>query len=308
MNKKRIIQLLKIMQSYTDMDHKLSIKEILSLLEKQGIPSADRKTLYDDFKALDEMGYDVEYDEGYYLSEAPFSVSEVKIIIDSLDSLKNLDETFLSRLKEKLYSFISVYETEDLIRLEYQSRHKDLHFINRLEDSLEAIRKNCLLRIQRAKKAKSEDIGPLFLHRENDYYYLYYHYPQSEKIYHVRFDNIVSMQILEEKDLIDIPVQKVIAHIEESSSGFHSFENQTLLFEIIEDSEYLRSRLQDDFSNIIFTKNGFSARVSISDAFFSKLTSYADKIKISDPKIAERYIEYLEKIITRNSQVNRSNQ
>ncbi|MCR4632846.1 MAG: WYL domain-containing protein [Erysipelotrichaceae bacterium] len=307
MNKQRILRLIFLLQRYSDMDHKLKISQIFDLLEKEGIPSADRKTLYDDFKILGMLGYDVEYDEGYYLGEAPFSVSEIKIIIDSLDSLKNLDRAFLEKVKDKLYSFLSVYEEKDLRALEYHHKHKDVHFINRLEDSLEAIRKNKIVEIRRAKRSKSESIVPLFLYRENDHYYLYYHYVQNEKIYHVRFDNLLSMKLTEESDSLFLPLEKVLSHIEESSSSFHTSENVLLRFQIMQDSEYLRSRLQDDFPNIVFTRNGFSARVSVSDAFFARLTSYGDQIKISDPQIAERYIAFLSKIITRNNPENRSN-
>ncbi|MBO5527029.1 MAG: hypothetical protein J5946_03190, partial [Erysipelotrichaceae bacterium] len=97
MNKQRLFSLVSIMKEYSDMDHKLSIGEICALLEKEGITSVNRKTLYDDFRSMEIFGYDVEYENGYYLSEAPFSVSEIKIIIDSLNSLKNLDDRFLKK-------------------------------------------------------------------------------------------------------------------------------------------------------------------------------------------------------------------
>ena len=308
MNKERTIRLLRILRKNTDMDHKLSVAEISALLEAEGLKPVDRKTLYDDFRNLELFGYDVEYDGGYYLSEAPFTVSEIKIIVDSINSLKNLDDRFLLRLKDKLYSFISIYEEKDLKKIEYRNRHRDAHFINRLEDALQAIRKEKMLSITRNGKKKSEDIVPLFLYRDNDYYYLYYHYPQSEKIYHVRFDNIASASFLERSDDILIPMSRILSNIEESTSSFHSAESRTLTFEIYEDSDYLRRRLQDDFASLVFTKNGFSARVSISDAFFARLASYGDKIKISDPEIAERYVNYLNKIITRNTSVKRNSQ
>ena len=308
MNKERTIGLLRILRKNTDMDHKLSVAEISALLEAEGLKPVDRKTLYDDFRNLELFGYDVEYDGGYYLSEAPFTVSEIKIIVDSINSLKNLDDRFLLRLKDKLYSFISIYEEKDLKKIEYRNRHRDAHFINRLEDALQAIRKEKMLSITRNGKKKSEDIVPLFLYRDNDYYYLYYHYPQSEKIYHVRFDNIASASFLERSDDILIPMSRILSNIEESTSSFHSAESRTLTFEIYEDSDYLRRRLQDDFASLVFTKNGFSARVSISDAFFARLASYGDKIKISDPEIAERYVNYLNKIITRNTSVKRNSQ
>ena len=257
MNKKRLLELIEIMKSKSDMEHKLSLAQIIELLEERGIEVNNRKTLYDDFKVLSEYGFEIEYDGAYYLSESPFSLSEIKIIIDSLNSLKNLDDSFLKRISEKMYSFISEYEVKQLI-------------------------------------------APVFLHRQNDYYYLYYHYPEKDKLYHVRFDNILDTNISDIDNDIIISHAKLIDHINESSNSFSTGKSSTVKIKIINDSEYLRSRLIDDFPNIVFTKDGFSLKVSISGAFFSKLTAYKDDIKISDKSIADQYIDYLKRIIICN--------
>ena len=300
MHRERLLKLLELLISYTDMDHKLSINELCDLLSDEGVSVSNRKTLYEDFKLLSKMGYEIEYDNGYYLLEAPFSLSEIKIMIDSLNSLKNLDEHFLNSLKKKLYSFISIYETKQLKKLEYQNKHKDRKFLNRLEDVLNALNSDSMIIIQRINKTK-EEIAPLFLHRQNDFYYLYYHYPQSDKIYHTRFDNILSTTLSDIRNDIDIPIEKVIEHIEESTSSFHSGKGKLVKIEIVEDSSYLRQRLEDDFPNLIFTSKGFSIRASINDVFFARLVSYGEQIKISDRNIADQYIDFLNRIITRNS-------
>ena len=307
MNKKRILKLIEIMRRQSDMDHKLSLSQISALLDEDGISNINRKTLYDDFRTLSEYGYDIEYDDGYYLSEAPFSLSEIKIIIDSLNSLRNLDERFLDGLKRKLYSFISIYETDELKKLEYRNTHSDRRFINRMEDSLQAIMNNETLKNRRINKEEEEEIVPLFLHRENDYYYLYYHYVGNDRIYHVRFDNILKMKNTGNRSEILVDTSKIISHIAESSSSFYSAKAKLIRFEITDNSPYLRQRLQDDFPDLVFTKNGFSIRASISDAFFAKLTSYGDQIKISDAAVADQYIAFLNKIITRNNSENKSN-
>ena len=298
-NKKRILQLTEILKKNTDMNHKLSLNEIATLLENEGITIQNRKTLYDDFKVLNDYGYEVEYNNGYYLIESPFSISEIKIIIDSLNSLKNLDESLLNKLNEKLYSFVSDYEEKLLRKLEYHTKHSDKKFIHRLEDTLEAIDKNTTLIIKRKDK-NEEEICPIFLYRDNDFYYLYYHYLNNEKIYHMRFDNILNMKLTNNINDINIAKSKIIEHINASSNSFYSNKAESINFKILQDSEYLRSRLSNDFSNIIFTKDGFSIKASVNNAFFSKIVSYSNEIKISDKKIADKFIDYLNKIIIRN--------
>ena len=298
-NKKRLLTLIDILKKYSDMEHKLSLNEIVTYLEEEDIDISNRKTLYDDFKILSECGLEVEYDKGYYLLEAPFSLSEIKILIDSLNSLKNLDNKVLQRIQDKLYSFVSIYEQDLLEKLEYHNKHKDAKFINRLEDTLEAIRSETTLIIQRKNKDE-EEVGPLFLYRNNDYYYLYYHYLNSEKIYHTRFDNILNTKLTNNHDEITISRNKIINHIEESSNAFYSNKAETIEIKIINDSELLRNRLNDDFKNIIFTQDGFSIKASINNVFFSKLVAYGTDIKISDKDIANSYTNYLKNIINQN--------
>ncbi|MBR4421406.1 MAG: hypothetical protein IKS69_02620, partial [Erysipelotrichaceae bacterium] len=157
MNKQRILELIRIMRNKTDAEHKLTIRELMSELDQKAIKVSDRKTLYDDFHDLEEYGLIVENDNGrYYLQDAPFSLAEIKILTDSLNSLKDLDDRFVSELKDKLYAYISQYEMADLQKLEYQTRHANKHLIHRLEDTLEAIREQKTILIQRKGKDKEE--------------------------------------------------------------------------------------------------------------------------------------------------------
>ena len=307
MNRERIITLIEILRKHSDADHPLNANDLIRLLEENGVKIANRKTIYEDIRSLSDHGFDVENtNDGYYLSEAPFSLSEIKIISDSLNSLKTVDSQFLDKLNSKLYSFISEYEEEDLKKLEYTTKHEKGRFINRLEDTLHALNNNETLIIRRKNKKENEEIAPLFLHRLNDHYYLYYHYQNSDKIYHCRFDNITQIKLTDHKNDIVIPKEEIIRNINESTNAYFSKKAETIRFEIAEDSEEIRSRLQDDFPNIMFTRDGFALKVSVNHVLFSKLVAYGEKIKISDPKTAEEYIDYLKKIITRNSSGNRN--
>ena len=300
MNKQRILELVRILRKKTDPDHKLTVADLMNELDQKEIRVSNRKTFYDDFRSLEEYGLIVENDHGrYYLSEAPFSLAEIKILTDSLNSLKDLDDRFVNGLKEKLYSFVSEHETRDLKDLEYSTKHRDTHFIHRLEDTLQAIRQHKMILVSR-KKHSNEEIAPLFLYRENEHYYLYYHYPGNEKIYHLRFDHIDDIRLTETGDDLTIPLDRIVGLIRESTNAFHSAKTKTIRFVILNDSETLRDRLRDDFPNLIFSKNGFSIKASISDALFAKLAGYGTDIKISDEDIAHEYTEYLDKIIRNN--------
>jgi predicted DNA-binding transcriptional regulator YafY len=53
--KQKLVRLIEILIKHTDTDHGLTINEIIEKLSDYGI-SAERKSLYDDFFVLEEMG------------------------------------------------------------------------------------------------------------------------------------------------------------------------------------------------------------------------------------------------------------
>lgn len=294
-NKKKILYLIEILKKNSNFDKHLSLDEIISLLEHKNIRVDNRKTLYDDFKILNECGVNVEYDNGYYLLDCPFNLSEIKIIQDSINSLKNLDTSFKNDLNNKLYSFISSDEEKLLEEIKYTNTQKTQKLLPKMEDVLEAIRTHKMISIT-TKNNQIQDIFPIFIHRANDYYYFYFHYQDNTKIYHYRFDNIKDVLIKDTVDNINIPTKKIISHINESSNSFYTKETTKVNITISDSCPKTISRLLDDFPGIIINKNKATLFVSINQIFFSKILAYGNEIKISDETIAYQYVEYLKSI------------
>lgn len=297
-NKKRILYLIEILKKNSNFDKHLTLDEIITLLEEKNIKVDNRKTLYDDFKILNECGINVEYDNGYYLLDCPFNLSEIKIIQDSINSLKNLDTSFKNDINNKLYSFISSDEEKLLEEIKYTNTQKAQKLLPKMEDILEAIKNHKMVSIT-TKNNQIQDVFPIFIHRANDYYYFYFHYQDSNKIYHYRFDNIKDVLIKDTVDNINIPTKKIINHINESSNSFYTKETTKVNITFKTDSNMdsnLIGRLSDDFPGIIINKDKATLFVSINQIFFSKILAYGNEIKISDETIAYQYVEYLESI------------
>ena len=293
-NKKRILYLIEILKKNSNFDRHLSLDEIISLLEHKNIRVDNRKTLYDDFKILNECGYNVEYDNGYYLLDCPFNLSEIKIIQDSINSLKNLDTSFKNDINNKLYSFISSDEEKLLEDIKYTNTQKAQKLLPKMEDILEAIKNHKMVSIT-TKNNQIQNVFPIFIHRANDYYYFYFHYQDNNKIYHYRFDNIKDVLIKDAVDNINIPTKKIISHINESSNSFYTKETTKVNITFKTDSNLI-GRLSDDFPGIIINKDKATLFVSINQIFFSKILAYGNEIKISDETIAYQYVEYLKSI------------
>ena len=293
-NKKRILYLIEILKKNSNFDKHLNLDEIISLLEHRNIRVDNRKTLYDDFKILNECGINVEYDNGYYLLDCPFNLSEIKIIQDSINSLKNLDTSFKNDINNKLYSFISSDEEKLLEEIKYTNTQKAQKLLPKMEDILEAIKNHKMVSIT-TKNNQIQDVFPIFIHRANDYYYFYFHYQDNNKIYHYRFDNIKDVLIKDAVDNINIPTKKIISHINESSNSFYTKETTKVNITFKTDSNLI-GRLSDDFPGIIINKDKATLFVSINQIFFSKILAYGNEIKISDETIAYQYVEYLKSI------------
>lgn len=295
-NKKRLLALIEILKKQSDENKHLKLEELVVELNKQGIEINNRKTLYDDFKILNEFGINVEYENGYYLLEAPFNLSEIKIILDSINSLKNLDNKLLTNLNNKLYSFISLDDETFLNSLQINNKHKDAKLLQKMEDVLSAIRNSTSVIVKTIDNRENE-IFPCFLQRENDYYYFYYHYPLSDKLYHYRFDNITNVLLTNNVDEITISRSKIISLIEESSKSFVAGKSKLVQIELLDQNEKVYSRFLDDFPTAIRTKNGFSLKADINNIFFGKLVNYGNKIKILDKDVSNEYKKYLNEII-----------
>lgn len=296
-NKKRILALIQILRKKTDSNTRLKLNDLVSELKALGIDVNDRKTLYDDFKVLNEYGFNVEYDNGYYMLESPFNLSEIKIIIDSINSLKNLNNNFLNKLNNKMYSYISEDEEKLLEKLKYVSKHKDTKLLLHMEDVLNSISNRTSIVVQTVNNPDKKEIFPLFLHRANDYYYFYYHYPNSDKIYHYRFDNIKRIELTNNIDEITISRNSIIKKIEESSKSYSVGDSETIIIDLVNDDPKLIERFLDDFPNAMRTKDGFALKADLNNVFYSKLVEYQDNIIIKNKDVVKKYLAYLNKII-----------
>lgn len=295
--KKRLLVLVDILRKKTNSEKRLKLSQIVDELKERDVVVNNRKTLYDDFKVLNDYGLNVEYDDGYYLLDAPFNLSEIKIIIDSINSLKNLDNNFLNSLNEKMYKYVSEDEEALLEKLKYVTKHSDSKLLQHMEDILEAIKNENSVMVETKYKPEQVELFPIFLHRANDYYYFYYHYPNSDKIYHYRFDNIKHINLTSNLDEIKITRKQIINKIEESSKSFSGGESELVKIKLLKDDPKLIERFLDDFPSAMHTAEGFALKVNLNNVFYSKLVEYNKDILILNKDVARKYKDYLRDII-----------
>jgi len=118
--KMKLFILKDILERETDATHGITMARILELLAMRGI-KAERKSIYDDLRALREQDIlDVTVPQGqnreYAVASRAFEVSELKMMIDAIQSSKFLSEAKTRDLIKKLEGMCSRHDARELNR------------------------------------------------------------------------------------------------------------------------------------------------------------------------------------------------
>ena len=111
----RTFAILDILNEQTDQNHCISMNDLVLFLEDRNI-TAERKAVYKSIHALQDHGYDIRYtrrdgQNGYYI-ERPWSSSEIRVLIDAVNSSYSLSEKVSGELNQKLKACLSPFEQE----------------------------------------------------------------------------------------------------------------------------------------------------------------------------------------------------
>lgn len=109
-----------ILLEETDSEHTITMPVIIEKLEKRGV-SAERKALYNDIADMHELGVEVKgtkerFNYYYNVVKRDFSLAELKLLVDAIQSSKFITERKSKELIGKLEKFASKYERKRLHR------------------------------------------------------------------------------------------------------------------------------------------------------------------------------------------------
>ncbi len=104
--KLKIFYILDYLQRNSHENHPVRASDLITMLDRQHNISCDRKTVYSDIAALQEYGVDIislpGKNGGYYIASRNFELSELKLLIDAVQSSRYLTEKKSRELIEKL--------------------------------------------------------------------------------------------------------------------------------------------------------------------------------------------------------------
>ena len=228
-----IINILDILQRYTDENHRLSQKDIVEILKTEYNMDADRKTVKRNILNLIDFGYELEYsesvrmvpnpktgelEESYVLSDfylvRDFTDGELRLLIDSLLFSKHIPYSQCKELTEKLEGLSNTYfhsRVKYIAALHDNSTDNKQVFFN-VEQIDEAIAYNKKIsfkyleygtdkKMHPKKRSDGSEIyivSPYQMAAKEGKYYLICNFDKYDDISNYRIDRMKDIQILDE--------------------------------------------------------------------------------------------------------------
>ena len=94
--------ILELLQECSDSEHRLTQAEIIRLLKLKSGIECDRRSVRNNIEYLENFGYDIVQQNGYYLATREFEDAELRMLIDSILFSKNISASQARELIEKL--------------------------------------------------------------------------------------------------------------------------------------------------------------------------------------------------------------
>lgn len=315
--KHRPFLLHQILNKRTDEEHSLSTTEIIGILQDEFGLRSHRQTIYDDIRVLQELGVDIiceRHKENHYrIVNRQFETSELKILIDAVESSKFITQKKSQTIVGKIVGLASGYEA-DLLKRNLlvdgrikQDKESVLYTVDAINQAINEKKKISFtmddydLQCRRVPHRDGEVyvFSPYTLVWDGDFYYVVGWSEKYEKIVSHRVDRIShDPQILEEtahqipKDfdanryinsmfrMYDAPRRRVSLICENSviNSIVDKFGKKALLTPVDED----HFRLEQE--------------ITVGSVFYGWIFGFGGKVQIERPRdVREAYREMVEK-------------
>ena len=211
--KMKILYLMKILLEETDRNHILNAVELSERMASRYDLPCSRKTIYGDVERLRSFGIKVEQvkgdRQGYFVEEREFSLPELKLLVDAVQSSKFITKARSEELIRKLEKLTSRENAGQLQRQVYiYNRPKTvteraLESVDLIHAAMSANRQICFRYCEwNVKKelvprrgGKIYEVSPWSLTWDDENYYLVGYEESSDKIKHYRVDKMENMRV-----------------------------------------------------------------------------------------------------------------
>lgn len=316
----RILYLYQLLLSQSDEDHPLTTNQITAKMEELHAIHMHRTTVSSDIALLKAAGFEIMAERkqswNYYLADRTFSLPELKLLIDAVQSSKFITEKKSQLLIEKLISLTSETNAGKLKRTVHitgrakSENEKGYYIVDAINDAMNAGvkisfyyfdydgKKKQVLR----NDGKPYTVSPYDLIWDGDFYYLTGYCDEREEVRIFRVDRIKKQPDLLDEPMVSQPrgysVKKYTQEV------FRMFDTQEIVDIVLVCENCVMKSIIDRFGSTIRTKslddNHFQVKVKVcaGPTFYRWVFGFGGKIKIVGPEEnVQQYIDMLLKAI-----------
>lgn len=304
--KLKIFYIRDYLEKYSHEERPVRAAELIEMLDRQHNISCDRKTIYSDIAALQDYGVDIisipGKNGGYYIGERIFEVSELKLLIDAVQSSRYLTEKKCRELIEKLCAQCSIHDAS-LVRRDVQvsgrvrTMNETIYYnVDAIQSAISAGKQISFryfdydIRGKRQYREKNYVASPYGLCQDNDFCYLLA-WSERHGITSYRVDRMTGIEPLNEPR-IPCPELTGKAFTEHANQLFQMFAGKLTKVKL---------RFHKELVNVVIDRFGhetmlipegdgvhfnFTVPVAVSPMFLSWVIGFGDKAKILYPQSA----------------------
>lgn len=320
--KMKLLFLLKMLSENTDENHVLTTQEIIDRLKADDI-HAERKSIYDDIRILQDFGYDIvqissRSGGGYFLAGREFELAELKLLVDAVQSSRFITTRKSRELIKKLEHMASRHDAGKLqrqvyvagrIKTENESIYYSIDAIHRAiqenrQISFPYLEWNLKKELKPRLGRERYQVSPWAMIWREENYYLVAYDSASSIMKHYRVDKIGKVEVLEEKR----EGMKQAEHMDLAAYANRTFgmyggreETVTLRF-----PNHLIGVVIDRFGkdvDLIPAGEGFfkcRTRIAVSGQFFGWITGIGKEAVIVSPQsVKDEYLDWLREILSK---------
>lgn len=315
-SKLRPLYLAKILYEQTDEEHYLTTVQLINILEEKYGISAHRQTIKSEIELLRKFGIEIEevksVQNRYNICSREFENSELKLLIDAVESAKFITARKSKELVAKLSSLAGDYGAEKLKRNvccegRIKSDNERIYIIvDTINEAINEGKKisfpyfqyNVKKQHQLKHNGEAYVLSPLHLVWNGDFYYLV-GVAEDNTIKNFRVDRIAKCPTILEENSSQAPEDFNIDDY--INTTFRMFNAEHTDVELLCDNDVIDSIIDRFGENIKITEAAtenfkITVNVATSHIFYSWIFGFGGKVKILGPDaVREEYVAMLDK-------------
>lgn len=317
--KLKLLSIQRMLVEETDAEHGLTMTQILTKLQAEGIP-AERKSIYRDLEVLREFGLDIKtYQRNpveYALEHRDFTLSELMLMVDTVASSKFLTQRQANTLIGNIKSLASLSQQEKLgrrihvkgrIRLKTEGVFESIDLIHSALRTKKKLKFRYLHYGVDGKRHPSHDgkpyvVTPVAISYDDGFYYLTAWSADHEAFTEYRIDRMDRLSVSnEDADHNEEIAQYSFTKDEYEVFGRFDGPEETVTLRVQADKvEIIMDRFGDNVEFIPSTEDHAKVlvRVCVSPQFFGWVAGLNNMVTIQAPQsLVNDYKDYLRSLV-----------